>query len=532
MIVIDKRDRQGFKMGLRKFSSGRFPLTLVWITLLITLLVTSGTEAAQDQRITEKKFVIQAQHWQLARWGDGSLVCDLYIEHDQPPSYKEVIEFCGYGTFLDWIYTPPCIDAANGGPGADCAGLLHRYVGETVYAYKKEVEIPKIRIKVVNVNCIPGEWCESNPVVRVIAYEPLNDYRILKVHVRVGGREMIFDGSDGQLPLPTTGEQGDWLEYWAESDYGDQSEHILIKYRDYQPDPRTSFYRFDLLGAEWAAYAASGSLLWGIFPPTDRALIKVLEQPLTIQYLYTTNRYIYLVSHLIKAGHVDASDCQNSGLYSDGSANPCGEKAAAELVLEWQNRYNDQIFQAAVKHNIPARVLKGILAQETQFWPTSEDPYELGLGKITENGADMLLMWNLDYYLAICSPIYSEIGCSAGYSNLAPVQQTILRRAVFDQVGTQYEIDMLAAALYASAAQINQIIRNTAQKEPFEVATFEDMWKFTIANYHIGSGCVGVGMENISDSGSNFTWDELVNNMVGDCKNAKIYVESVISHTD
>jgi hypothetical protein len=532
----DRQDRQGNKAGLRNFSSRRFLLFLAWLTLIFSAVITfsfsSSTKALGDERITVKKFILQAQHWQLARWGDGSTVCDLYVAHNQPPTFGDVVEFCGYGTYIEWINTPPCSEAAEGQPNFDCDGLLHRYVGETIYTYKKEVEIPKIKIKVATVNCIPGEWCETNPIVKVIAYEPLPGNQILRVNVRVGGRQKTYDGSDGQFPLPITGEQGDWLEYWAESDFGDISERVLLKYRNYQPDPGTSFFHFDLLGTEWAAYNASASLIWEIFPPADRPLIKVLEQPLTIQYLYTTNRYIYLASNLIKAGHVDASECPNNGLYSDGSANPCGEKAAAELVLEWQNRYNDQIFQAAYKHNIPARVLKGILAQETQFWPTSDNPYELGLGKITENGADMLLMWNLDYYLAICSPIYSLAGCSVGYSNLTPAQQTILRRVVLDNVGTPDEIDMLAATLHASGAQVNQIIRNNAQKEPFEITTYEGLWKFTIANYHIGSGCVGVGIENIIESDSNFTWDDLTKNMVGDCKNAKNYVESVVGQTD
>lgn len=502
------------------------------LCIATTLWMTVGVEAAEDSRVVEKTFVLQAQHWQLARWEDGSRVCDLYIAHYKPPSYQEVIEFCGYDTFLDWYYTPPCTEAANGEPATECQGLMHRYIGKSDYSYTKEVEIPTIQIQVETVNCMPGEWCESHPEVRVYATEPLQGHRILRVHIRVGGREKIYDGADGQLPLPLTGEGGEWLEYWAESDFGDQSEHFLIKYRNYQPDMQTSFYHFDLLGDEWASQAASGSLLWGVFPPADQPLIRALEQPLTEGYLYTTNRYIFLTSHMIKAGMVDVTDCPGRGLYTDGSANPCGEKAAAGLVLEWQNRYDAQIFQAASNHAIPARVLKGIIAQETQFWPASENPYELGLGKITENGADMLLMWNLDYYLSICSPIYSPAGCSAGYASLNPAQQMVLRSKVFDRVGTPGEIDMLAAALYASAAQVNQIVRNTSLKEPSKVSDYENMWKFTIANYHIGSGCVGVGMENMAESGLDFTMEELANNMVGDCKNAINYVEHVLSHTE
>jgi hypothetical protein len=219
-------------------------------------------------------------------------------------------------------------------------------------------------------------------------------------------------------------------------------------------------------------------------------------------------------------------------LYSNGTANPCGETAAADEVLEWQNQYDQAIYQAAEKYTVPARVLKGIIAQETQFWPDSNDPYELGLGKITENGVDMLLMWNIRYYLSVCRPMYSTVDCSAGYSNLTSGQQTMLRRTVLDTVGTPEEIDTLAAMIYASAAQINQMVRNSAQTDPALVTSFEEMWKLAIGNYYVGSGCISVGLVNIAASGSGYTWEEVVNNMVGDCKNGKNYVDSIMHYAD
>jgi len=536
MALVGKQQRQRSNGPSKKTVTWRKIFTFILVTLCLSILISlrleNRTQAAKDPRIIERKFIIQAKHWQLAQWGDGTLVCDIYIEHDQQPTYQEVYDFCGYNLYLEWVSTPPCKEAAKGGNGTSCDGLFHRYVGETTYTYKKEVALPEIKIKVTNVNCIPGEWCETLPLVKVVAYEPLSDYRILKVYVRVGGRIKVYDGSDGQFSLPLTGEQGDWLEYWAESEFGDQSEHIAIQYRSFQPDPGMQFYRFDLLGEDWAAYAAPGSLLWGIFPPADLVGYKILDQPLSVKYLFTTNRYIYLASHLIQSGFVDASQCPNGGFYSDGSANPCGENASADQLLDWQNQYDENIFEAAKKYNIPARVLKGIISQESQFWPISDDPYELGLGKITENGADLLMMWHLEYYLSACTPIYNEMGCAAGFGNLNTEQQKILHRTVLDKVGTPDEIDMLAAILYASAAQINQMVRNTIEGEPSETVDFVEMWKFTIGNYYIGSGCISVGMQNLAESGTKFTWTELVNHMVGDCQNAKHYVDNVMHSSD
>ena len=64
------------------------------------------------------------------------------------------------------------------------------------------------------------------------------------------------------------------------------------------------------------------------------------------------------------------------------------------------------------------------------------------------------------------------------------------------------------------------MVRNTTEQEPSEVIDFEEMWKITIGNYYIGSGCISVGMQNLAASSDRYTWDGLVDQMVGDCKNA------------
>jgi len=365
--------------------------------------------------------------------------------------------------------------------------------------------------------------------MQIIASEPVEGYAITKTHIRFGNHEKIYDGSDGIINVPFTGENGDWLIFWAESDFGDQSDRIELKFRNFQPSDDEAFYHFDLLGEEWASGLSSGSLIWEIFPPVNPPLPKALEQPIVAGYLHTTNRYLYLAGNLIHTGYVDADSCPGNGLYSNGTANQCGEVLAADIVLEWQNKYDTQILLAAWKHNIPARVLKGIIAQETQFWPYSTGPYELGLGKITANGADMLLMWNIEYFLSTCVPIYGANWCAAGYSNLTEQQKTILRKQILDKVGTSEEIDLLAAVLKASAHQTGQMAYNTVRSDLAEVISYEDMWKISIANYHIGSGCISVGMRNISEAGRVLSWEELINQMVGDCKNAENYVENVLN---
>lgn len=387
-----------------------------------------------------------------------------------------------------------------------------------------------IDFQVRAINCRPWDWCTTIPQLHFAAREYMAGFNVTQVTLRIGDREKRYEGSDAVLTLPQTGEQGAWLQYWAVSNHKEgQSPFFRLKYRYVRSSMAPECFRFDLLGSDWEREAPSGSLLWSLFPPLDQSLPKVLEQPLSAQDLYSANRYVYLSGRLIRSGLVNAADCPDGGLYANGAATPCGEQAGAEKLIEWQNKYNEQIYTAALKYNIPARILKGILAQESQFWPRSDSPYELGLGMFTEHGADLLLTWNVNYYLSNCIPAYGAIACSAGYSRLDPIAQTMMRRSVIDKIGTDSEIDVLAAALLASAAQVDQMVFNTSRKEPADLTNYETMWKITTANYYAGSGCTGAALDRVSTGGLELTWEQLVLQMDESCQVASRYVEKIFS---
>lgn len=398
---------------------------------------------------------------------------------------------------------------------------------------QEQLKKSKIVFQIDVINCKPWDWCTAKPQLHFMAQEYMSGSHVIQVFLRIGDREKLYNGSDALLTLPETGEQGAWIYYWAISSHdNDQSQTFRLKYRYVHSATEAGLFRFDLLESNWADQAPSGSLVWGLFPPLNQSMSKALDQPLSAKYLYTTNRYIYLAGHLIQSGLVNATACPNNGLYANGSATECGEKAGADQVLAWQNKYDEQIYAAALKYNIPARILKGILAQETQFWPSSDNPYELGLGKFTENGADLLLMWNVNYFLSVCIPVYGSDTCSAGYSTLEPTARLMLRRALLDKIGTASEIDLLAATLYASAAQINQMVINTSGKEPAELTTYEIMWKISTGNYYAGSGCIGGALQKINDGALQLTWEEVGAQMSGDCKIATDYVRNVFGASE
>jgi len=108
---------------------------------------------------------------------------------------------------------------------------------------------------------------------------------------------------------------------------------------------------------------------------------------------------------LIAYGLADASICPDGGLLPNGWASACGLETARESVDAWQNRFNAQIIAAAQEFNLPAQLLKNLFAQESQFWPGAVRDLkiqEFGMGHLTEQGADAVLLWNPDFFARAC----------------------------------------------------------------------------------------------------------------------------------
>ena len=472
-----------------------------------------------EGRTEERKVTVVTRHWQLAKWSGGALACDLFIRHGEWPSYSDVRNSCGDAIMAQWLTTPAC-NTAN------CEGLLLRYLGKTPITYMETVQLPGIDVQLTPFNCAPGAWCKTRPLLTVQANEPLEDYDIKRVHIRVGEREKVYGVDNAVFNLPLTGEQGSWLEYWAESSYGDRSERVRIRYRARVSDDGANFH-FDLLDNEWKNSLPSGTLLWQVFPPSE-GMPSVLVQPESPVQLYTTDSYLYLAGYLIQSGQVDASGCSDGGLYLGDSASPCGAQLAEAQVIDWQNRYNAQILQAAQKHNIPAMLLKRVIAQESQFMRETNKPYEKGLGYMTSDGVDMILNWNINYYLENCLEIFEDYLCSSGYDSLGETRQTLLRKYILDKIGTPEEIEMLAAAIYASAAQSGQMVQNLSLLAPTYSSSYVDMWKISTGNYYGGAGCLSIAIKKVVDEGSHITWDAITPHLSAECLLVEDYVKKVM----
>lgn len=70
----------------------------------------------------------------------------------------------------------------------------------------------------------------------------------------------------------------------------------------------------------------------------------------------------------------------------------------ARAPLEWQNRYDDEIYAAASRWNVPPKLLKRLIVAETQFIPSTGQAGEVGLVQLTEGGIDLMLLYTLPGY--------------------------------------------------------------------------------------------------------------------------------------
>ncbi len=471
---------------------------------------------------------IIADHWELARWDNGMSVCDLYIEKaavKKTPSFTDIRDHCTPIVYQDWLSTVVCEDALKGNPAA-CKGLFLRYMGAKEAVVQDYYELPTSSVHVEIDNCQPWAWCSERPRLKFVGEEPLGGFYITSVHARVGSQERSCEGATCLLRMPVT-DMAVEVEYWAISSYGDESPHAFLRLRNRIPTVQPEQFFLELLAEEYNAHIPAGAVQWGLFPALDSPVARLLEQPVSSAELATDHNYLLLAGSLIRSGQVDGSSCPDGGLLPNGNATPCGQELSRASVLEWQNRYDSQIFSAAAAHGVPSRLLKGIIARETQFWPVTGSPYELGLGRITENGADLLLSWNNAYFLKTCQKVYSQAGCSAGYSQMSADQKKILRGRALTAVGSSSEIDLVAATLGASSQQVAQMMVNVTGKPVPAVTSLEDMWILSVANYHAGSGCVGGAMQATAAAKGAMTWEQVARHLEPVCQAAVDYVNQV-----
>ncbi len=483
----------------------------------------------------------------LKNWKDKKFVCKIFSEHDKTPLPEEVYRDCGQKIYDTWMTQPPC----NLNEVGTCKGYYALLIGSEDKEKEIALELPAASAWISLEDCEPvfstsTNICETKPTLVFTGQEPLPNESIIKVEGTYDGQEFACDESDVcKFRIPETVEEGVPVEFWSYSSYGDSSEvfkaQVRVQVVD-EGDPDQLYYYVDILSSQFEGQSATCSEAWGAFPPVGGSP-EWISTPTESEDLSSDIPYTYLAANLILQGVVDASACTDGGLANGNVVNQCGMEKAQDAVTEWQNQFDELILTTAQETSVPARLLKSLFARESQFWPgifyASND---VGLGQLTENGADTTLFWNPSFFNQFCPLVMDSETCGLGYANLDEELQTELRRALvgsvnltceecplgFDLSQANFSVGVFAHSLTANCEQTGQVIKNYTGKSAGEVASYEDLWKFTLVNYNAGGGCLAEAITLAQGtSGLPLTWENVSPNLLGICANAVDYVNDI-----
>lgn len=486
--------------------------------------------------------------WWLLRWSDNSILCSFYTNHEGLPTGDEIYTSCGKSVYNEWSVTPACLVDQSGSPNG-CIGLYLHLVSTEPAERSILVELPAPKVWIKLKDCqptSPDNRCNQVPTLTLTGEEPLPNEQIIAIYVTLNGQTTRCSGNTCDVPLQPTRVEGTLIDFWAESSFGDTSEHFkaLIRIVDsgVSTSPTGGGWYVDVLSSQWTGNpTASCAQLWDAFPPIGGPPAWLLTPEIST-LLETSEPYYYLAGRLIAQELVQASDCPNGGLLPNGYANACGLEKAMPLVKEWQNSFDQQIIATAKETGVPAQLLKNVFAQESQFWPGAfKDPKEFGLGQITDNGAETILLWNSNFFYQFCPLVLDDQKCAKGYVYLDSESQALLRGALAAQARSEcpncqggidlnhanFSISLFANTLLANCSQVSRIVYNATNRSPGEVSTYEDLWRFTIANYHIGPGCLSYAIYNTWSRHEDLDWEHVASHLTPACQSVIPYVENV-----
>jgi len=275
----------------------------------------------------------------------------------------------------------------------------------------------------------------------------------------------------------------------------------------------------DACSGAWGP-STSNSLSWGNFVQIPSRL--------------NTGKNLHLLAgRLISFGIVNTNDCPNGGLDATGAPNACGMEKAYPALVEWQNQFDFNIWSASRDIHIPPKLIKTLIEIESQFWPSNERLYldEIGLGQMNQLGMDVILRKNPDIYFSLCETVLGN--CDRSYNMLPKELQAMIRGALIETINSscpsclygidfvkaKQSINLLALVINTTCQQTNAIMENLNV-----TADLEDYWKFTIATYHSGIGCVQNAIEQASLTSKHLDWETVSKNL--NCYGGKSYVDN------
>lgn len=424
-------------------------LRRIWFTfsLILLLVPTSALAGGRTETIQEE---VTEHIWSVVG-PDGLELCRIISEGYWTPKSDLVRALCG---------TAVSDQLQKGEIG-------FRYLGSRELVKDKKVEVPDIEIS------LDVDFGSREAIIQAV--DPSPGGEIAALGVTLNGSASACEGNPCRVPL-RGGETS--LVYWADSTLGDSTRyHTALIRLDEVPEVIG-----DRTYKGWDP-ADRIPRIWGTITPRSLPLWLQNSPGLNI---YTDQPYYYLAGRLILSGSLGVPGCTGLGIvpYSGGYATQCGLEFAREAVTSHQNVYNTEILKASEKSGVPPWVLKGVIAQESQFW---EDAHghagEDGLFQLSAAGADTLLRWSGSAYMEYCSRSFEDCE-DIGYDNRDQGEKEALIYAVLEDAD---DIALLGEVLVAKAAQVDQLLENYwGISNPTDILRYEDLWMLTIITYNAG----------------------------------------------
>jgi hypothetical protein len=163
------------------------------------------------------------------------------------------------------------------------------------------------------------------------------------------------------------------------------------------------------------------------------------------------------------------------------------------------------------------------------------------LGQLTELGADTVLLWNPDFFNQFCPLMLSDEVCENGYVQMEEEHQILLRGALLANINAACpectlgidldnvfeSISVFGETMVGNCRQTGQIITSATGSVPGEVSTYEDLWLFTLINYHAGAGCLAEAVDQVVSSGRPITWENVAFELEVNCPHAVDYAREI-----
>lgn len=482
--------------------------------------------------------------WWMIRWGETEVECPIEIDHEGMPTPGDVYIDCGETIYEKWVEQKPCkeFDVSL------CKGFYLVLVDSQPAQKQISTKLPAPTMQARLENCNPvytssTSICEFEPILVLTGFEPLTGYDIIGIEGLYEGQPFNC-GADCRLRLPVTNENITTIQFWAYSSYGDSSDIFEAKVRVAQTDagnPDRSFWYVDVLSSQWAGVPVASCVeAWGVLPPIGGPP-EWLSTPTQSETLGTDVPYNYLAANLIRQGIVDAGLCPEGGLLPGEGANTCGMEVARMAVNDWQNQFDHIILNVAKDTGVPAHLLKNLFAIESQFWPGTSLQTDVGLGQLTEHGADTTFLWNPPFFYQFCPLVMDSDLCKNGYLRMDEKQQEYLRLSLISTVNANCEncplgidleranfsIGVFAHTMLANCEQAGQLVENITGNFAGNSASYEDLWKFTLVNYNAGPGCLGDALDVTYGEEQDLIWENVSSHLPPACRGAVEYVNQI-----